>query len=258
MADHLQYPKKLGQPGFQNWISFYSTPFKDDGSPGIVDIALYMPADGLNTDYKAEFGAQALGTALGSITQGGKVSDLKAIADNLEADASKMAGNATAVGTLMFAAKKGEGMGALASKTQGAVLNPFMIAAYKGPSEMRTFSYTFDFWPENVDEASEINSIIKNFKMAMLPSAGEGDISSSLILGYPEKFKIEYFVNGESSTNKGLFGLGECVLTGMELDHTTESSVAFHRDGNPVHSQIKLSFMETEVITRERVDTEGL
>ena len=141
----LKYPTTLGQPGFQNWITFISAPFKDDGSPGIVETSLYMPADGLTTDYKAEFGAQALGTVLGSITQGGEAGDIKSLAANLKADASKMAGNAGAVGSLMFAAKRGEGLGALASKTQGAVLNPFMIAAYKGPSEMRTFSYTFDF-----------------------------------------------------------------------------------------------------------------
>ena len=233
MPDLLKYPQSLGSPGFQNWIMFTSAPFKGVGD-GLVDVALYMPQDALNTEYKAEFGAQALGSVVGKATRGGEIGDIKALAANLEASAKAATSDAGAVGTLMFAAKKGEGLGALASKTQGAVLNPFMIAAYKGPSEMRTFEYTFDFWPESKSEATEVSRIIQVLKMAMLPSSQKGDVSSSMLLGYPEKFTIEYFVNGTKVTAPNLFGIGESVLTGMNVDYATESSVVFHDDSQPI------------------------
>ena len=258
MPDLLKYPQKLGSAGFQNWIMFTSSPFNGTGE-GLVDVALYMPQDALTTEYKASFGAQALGSLLGGATKGGEVSDMKAFAANMDAKAKVVTSDAGAVGTLMFAAKKGEGLGALASKTQGAVLNPFMITAYEGPKEMRSFEYTFDFWPESSSEANEVARIIKVLKMAMLPSSGKGDVSSSMLLGYPEKFTIKYFVNGQhANTHKNLFGYGESVLTGMTVDHATETSMAFHDDGHALHTQMKLSFMETQIVTRERVENEGL
>ena len=257
MPNFLQYPQKLGSDGFQNWIMFKSAPFIGTGD-GLVDIALYMPADGLNTEYKAEFGAQALGSVVGKASAGGTVSDIKALEANLKGTAASILGDAGTVGSLMFAGAKGEGLGALASKTQGAVLNPFMIAAYKGPSEMRTFDYTFDFWPESKSEATEVSKIIKTLKMAMLPSSQKGDVSSSMLLGYPEKFEIKYFVNGAEAKAPNLFGIGEAVLTGMTVDYATESSVVFHTDGQPMHTNMKLSFMETQIVTRERVENEGL
>jgi len=258
MPDFLKYPQKLGSDGYQNWIMFNSTPFKGTGE-GLVDIALYMPSDALNTEYKASFGAQALGSVVGKASAGGTVQDIKALEANLKGTAASILQDAGAVGTLMFAAKKGEGLGALATKTQGAVLNPFMITAYEGPKEMRTHDYTFDFWPESRSEAAEVNNIIKVLKMAMLPSSDKGDVSSSMLLGYPEKFTIKYFVNGQhATTHKNLFGYGESVLTGMTVDYATESSMVFHDDGTAVHTQMKLSFMETQIVTRERVQKEGL
>ena len=257
MPDLLKYPQNLGSAGFQNWIMFNSTPFKGTGE-GLVDVALYMPADALNTEYKASFGAQALGSLVGGATKGGEISDMKAFSANMDAKAKAATSDASSVGTLMFAAKKGEGLGALASKSKGAVLNPFLITAYEGPKEMRTFEYTFDFWPESSSEANEVARIIKVLKMAMLPSSGKGDVSSSMLLGYPEKFTIKYFVNGAEAKAPNLFGIGESVLTGITVDYATETSVAFHTDGQPLHTNMKLSFMETQIVTRERVENEGL
>ena len=77
-----------------------------------------------------------------------------------------------------------------------------------------------------------------------------------MLFGYPDIFKITFFIDGR--TTKGpdpMFNIGKSVLTGCELNYDTENIPLFF-DGtqNPVSISMKLSFMETEVMFREKVD----
>ena len=98
------------------------------------------------------------------------------------------------------------------------------------------------------------------FKSAMLPSHGGGNnaTSPSMLFGYPDEFEIAFTVNGNPMPKTHLnpmFRIGRSVLTGCELDYATES-VALFFDGTqyPVSISMKLTFMEVEVMTRQKVD----
>ena len=64
--------------------------------------------------------------------------------------------------------------------------------------------------------------------------------------------------NQVSNSWSGNDWANEFADTGITVDYATETSVAFHTDGQPLHTNMKLSFMETQIVTRERVENEGL
>jgi len=277
---YLEYPSDIGYSGkngqiagggTDNWISFEASSFKTQKPT--LDIALYIPGDALNTSYKSEYEAVALGglgagvdkavKALqnpGAVASGMSIQKLK---DVLAATTSAATSEAGKTMMLKAAGKANvlvEGTKTIMERTQGAVLNPYIVAAYKGPSDMRTHDFTFQMLPQAVEQSKVCVKIVNAFKKAMLPSHGGGDAktSPSMLFGYPDTFMINYYINGKTLPASGsnpMFNIGKSVLLGCDLDFTTESVPLFF-DGTqfPVSISMKLSFMELEVMYRERID----
>ena len=138
-----------------------------------------------------------------------------------------------------------------------------LIAAYKGPSDMRTHDFTFQMLPQSVQESKVCTKIASAFKMAMLPSHAGGDSPNapSMLFGYPDEFEIEFTVNGDPMPKNHLnpmFSIGRSVLTACDLDFATESTALFFEDTQyPVSISMKLTFMEVEVMYREKVIKQG-
>jgi len=181
----------------------------------------------------------------------------------LSATSSAASSEAGKIGLLKAAEKANvmiEGTKTIMERAQGAVLNPYIVAAYKGPSDMRTHDFTFQMLPQSVEQSKVCVKIVNAFKKAMLPSHGGGDAktSPSMLFGYPDTFKINYYINGKllpASGSNPMFNIGKSVLLGCDLDFTTESVPLFF-DGTqfPVSISMKLSFMELEVMYRERIE----
>ena len=270
----LEYPSNLGKlpaggADIDNWISFEAFSFKSQMKT--LDIALYIPGDALTTSYKSEYESVALG-GLGAMAdkavkamqnegkQGGmNLDSLKAV---MSAQGSAASSEAGKVGLLKAGERANvlvEGSKTIMERAQGAVLNPYIVAAYKGPTDMRTHDFSFQMLPQDVNESKACLKIVNAFKQAMLPSHGGGDAktSPSMMFGYPDQFTIEYYIDGKPLPNTGLnplFNIGKSVLTGCDLDFNTESVPLFF-DGTqyPVTISMKLSFMELEVMYRERI-----
>ena len=273
---YLEYPSNLGKlPAGGNdldqWISFEAFDFKSQ-KPTLA-IALYIPGDALNTSYKSEYESVALG-GLGAgvdkavkalsnpaaAASGMSIQKLKDVMNSLSSAATSEAGKIFALKAATKANVMIEGTKTIMERQQGAVLNPYIVAAYKGPSDMRTHEFTFQMLPQDVDQSKTCVKIVNTFKKAMLPSHAGGDSkpSPSMLFGYPDTFTIEYYINGEklpASGSNPMFNIGKSVLLGCDLDFTTESVPLFF-DGTqfPVSISMKLSFMELEVMYRERID----
>tara|TARA_B100001079_G_scaffold81403_1_gene69889 strand:- start:67 stop:831 length:765 start_codon:yes stop_codon:yes gene_type:complete len=230
------------------------------GAP-TVDIALYIPPDALQTSYKSDYsavemgqiGGRALESAQKLAGQGTGTSYKQIIADQLKSVGSE-------AGILMLARKKaGEKGTTIMEQTTGAVLSPYLVAAYKGPTDMREHKFTFKFNPHNSDESMLVTKIINAFKSAMLPSTGGGDNSTSPsgTFGYPDEWTITYYINGEelpSNAFNPMFNIGRSVLKSCEVNYATESVPLFFEGTQfPVSAEMSLSFMELEVMTREKI-----
>ena len=262
----MQYPENLGAHAADNWIQFEGYSFKNQNSKKL-DIAMYLPGGALSTGYKSDYESVGLGQA-GAFA--GEV--VSALRKDSGMDLAKLTKIITGTGsalasdgltpTLLKGAERLDALQAgtktIMERAEGAVLNPFLVAAYKGPSDMRTHDFDFQMLPQDEAESETCMKIVKAFKKAMLPSHSGGDspTAPSMLFGYPDIFKITFFIDGR--TTKGpdpMFNIGKSVLTGCELNYDTENIPLFF-DGtqNPVSISMKLSFMETEVMFREKVD----
>ena len=268
----LQWPPELGatnsKGALQHWIHFTSKSFKDRKPTS--DIALFMPPDALSTGYKSEYDniegmsgsyynayQQAKNSpsddiGVWDITKAGfsgltQEGNLKAAAADI---VSKAAGGLT-----------GEAGESILRAARGKSVNPYIVSAYKGPTQLRTHKFTFNMMPRSKVESQTVQNIVQQFKLAMHPDHDSPKSSQAPIgmFGYPDEFDITFFVNGqamdgESDEGKGLFKIGRSVLSDLQLDFTTQDTVAFFEGSNfPVTVQLTMEFEELSVIHRELV-----
>ena len=270
----LEYPSTIGKGSsdIDNYMMFEAFDFKKP-TKQTLNIALYIPGGALNTSYKSEYESVALG---GLGTAAGDVANVVEMGLNSDAGfslsdfASVVAAQATAVqseGMKVGMLKAGEranvvqeGAKTIMERTTGAVLNPFLTAAYKGPSDMRTHDFDFQMLPQNKDESKSCMKIANTFKKAMLPSHAGGDSKTapSMLFGYPDTFTITFYIGGEKlpdGPENPMFNIGRSVLTSCEMNYDTENVPLFF-DGTqyPVSIAMKLSFMEIDVMYREKVE----
>ncbi len=259
----FNYPLYLGKEGLNHWISFQSFAFSrgmDSGTPKL-DIALYIPPDALQTSYKSEYTSVSLGQiggrALETFQKIGRGVGLAQVAEAMTAGLGS-----EGTGKALLRKKAGEGGMAIMDQMTGSVLSPYIVAAYKGPTDMREHKFTFKFNPHNVDESMIVVKIINEFKKAMLPSTtgGHTRTSPSGQFSYPDEFIITYTINGEELPSNHLnpmFNIGRSVLKSCDVNYTTESVPLFFEGTQfPVSAEMSLGFMELEVLTRESITGE--
>ena len=262
MTRRYNYPEYLGE-GLKHWISFEGFAFNrgpGNGTP-TLDIALYIPADALQTSYKSEYSATSLGQIAGRGLEAlGKGTGGAGLKDRMAAQAKGMSSEGLKSGGAAFVASKiSAEKRTMMEQVTGSVLSPYLVAAYKGPTDMREHKFTFKFNPHAVEESMVVTAIINEFKSAMLPQTGGGDnkTSPSGTFGYTDEFKITYYIDGEvlpSNSTNPMFNIGRSVLKACDVNYATEGVPLFFEGTQfPVSAEMVLSFMELEVMTREKI-----
>ena len=265
-ADYLSYPRTIGG-SLQHWVefeAFWATgPQKNSLD---VSIALYMPADSLTTSYKSEYEASSLGIPAGKgldiINQlAGSDEDPQEAIKKTAASQSKAAkSEMLQVAGIMGAGMKSEKLKTIMERKLGAVVNPYIIAAYKGPGTLREHTFSFKMMPENAAESENCMNIVQAFKKAMLPhhKGGDNATSPSMLFGYPDEFLISYVVGGKRlprSESNPMFNIGKSVCTGCDLNFATQDVPLFFEGTQfPVTIDMKLNFMELDIMHRHRVE----
>ena len=145
-----------------------------------------------------------------------------------------------------------EGGYELANKIFGRSANPYLEVLYGGP-QLRTFNYSFKFAPKNTTERDNVQKIIQMFKFH---SAPEHRNDHNMFLGLPSEFDIHYMYQAEdgvASENAYFPKIATCVLQSVNTNYTP-NGVRSHADGSPVTITMDLSFLETEMITKDHVE----
>ena len=145
-----------------------------------------------------------------------------------------------------------EGGYELANKIFGRSANPYLEVLYGGP-QLRTFNYSFKFAPKNTTERDNVQKIIQMFKFH---SAPETRGASSMFLTLPSEFDIHYMYQAEdgvANENAYFPKIATCVLQSVNTNYTP-TGVKTHADGSPVTIQMDLSFLETEMITKDHIE----
>ena len=225
-------------------------------------IALYMPPN-LEFSYKADYRATETGAA-GQFAKQFGVSSLKDTLTNLGENGGAQFMTDTIGEKLLkdVPAQIGEFLGAgditgvVRLATQKA-LNPHLEAVFE-KINMREFSYTFRFTPKNEREVETVDKIIKLFKFHMMPEKPI-DTAIGRYLTMPSEFEIHYMYKGVENT--WIPFVSNSVLQNVSLTYGPGGQYQTFRpkatpDGNappPTEIEMKLDFMETEAMTKEKI-----
>ena len=141
---------------------------------------------------------------------------------------------------------------ALLNRALGQADNPFMEVLFTTMG-VREFTSNFNFAPRNSDETTEVQQIIQLFRFHMAP---EMQRANSRYLTLPSEFDIHYMFkgkDGEGKENDYFNRITTCVLTGVDVNYTPNGVRSFE-DGSPTQIQMGLSFRETEILTKEKIN----
>lgn len=175
---------------------------------------------------------------------------LSALANNgnFSETGSDALGTAGGVGAATML-RSGPNSGALSSAT-GLAANPKKEQVFKGIN-FRDFTFDYQFFPRDEQEARNVQNIIHQFKYHMHPEFKDG---SSFLYIYPSEFDISYFMNGRENPN--LHKHTSCVLTDMNINYTPNGVYTTFDDGQPTQINMTLTFRELALVTKEKIGME--
>ena len=222
-------------------------------------IAIYLPPN-IQSDYGVQYGAHETGM-LGFLaaTVGASVGGIKN--QNLEKAAQALVGGVE--GFTQYALQKAlssaadfltqsEGGEELFNKAFGRANNPYMEVLFDKP-DLREFTYNFTFVPRSEAETNDVNTIIQMFRFHMAPEMRQ---DHSRFMTLPSEFDLHYMYqdgNGVAAENSYFNKISTCVLKNCSVNYTPDGAVQTHDDGSPVKITMSLTFAETEMITKQKI-----
>lgn len=133
------------------------------------------------------------------------------------------------------------------SAALGIAANPKKEQVFKGV-DFRTFSFDYQFFPRNVEEANNVLRIVEEFKYHMHPEFKD---TNNFVYIYPSEFDITYFANGRE--NRNLHRHTSCVLTSMNVNYTPNGVFTTFDNGMPTQINMTLEFRELALLTKDKV-----
>jgi len=252
---------------FENFkgLSQESSRIQEEGKKLKGSIALYVP-EAVNVSYGLDWqmsddmvGVALLEDVFKLIQSSGGASTEKIAKSIGEQIAIQAAPNVIdSIGSLVGVNFGGQA--AVESLTR-KVRNPHIAFLFKGVNQ-RSFTFEFNFTPQNFEEAKDTYNIIKMFKKHAMPELDD----SKRFLSYPSLFEITYF-SQLGVQNKFVNKLKPCVITAINVDYsgggtysTFEDSSFIDIDGKtvdgapPTNVKLSLTFSETSLLTRGDID----
>jgi len=132
----------------------------------------------------------------------------------------------------------------IGARTFGTRQNNNLELLFSGPS-LRSFSFTFMFYPREPKEAIVVRKIIRAFKQAMSVKRSQ----TSLLLKSPHTFAIQYMTAGQKA-HPYLNKFKECALTSCSVDYTPDNTYMTYAGNEKSMTSYRLSlqFQELEPI----------
>ena len=189
---------------------------------------------------------------------GGEVKSLAGLSAATTTAESKEATNLATFGGFLAAEVSGSNaLLALATAVTQVVRNPMLEVMYKGV-KLRKFNFSFSLWPRSEQEAEEVQKIIELLRFHQAPEIKPN--TGGFFLTPPSEFDISFMYNGK--VNPNMDAISTCVLENITVDYTPKGFHAFEsvgsidtpelgKTGMPVGINLSLSFMETQIITKD-------
>jgi hypothetical protein len=176
-------------------------------------------------------------------------------------------------GVQALATKVGDtkGLGDAVSAFTGTVINPRLEKIFQQKG-IRTFTFSWDFYPRNPVEVENIKAIIDTFRYHSHPaismdsdahkdaSAEQKQAHTKIMLRVPAEFEVRFL---SSTPNPGIVGyteneyipkVGRCVITDIQADYTPNSIFSTFQNNAPTAVTFTLTMSEVTQMTREHVE----
>tara|TARA_B100000927_G_scaffold285213_1_gene275027 strand:- start:1242 stop:2891 length:1650 start_codon:yes stop_codon:yes gene_type:complete len=141
------------------------------------------------------------------------------------------------------------------TRATGKAINPNLELLFAGP-RLRSFQFSFNFAPQNPEDAKRARQIMRFFKQGMLPARGT---SSDLYLLSPNVFRLGFMNNGQRIKSLNAFKI--CALTNCAVNFTPDGMYQAYDDpvsiSQPIRSIMTLGFTELTPILADDYDTES-
>ena len=210
-------------------------------------VVLYMP-DKITYSNSQNYNELKLGGEVKSLA-GASAAMQEGSATNLSTFAAFLAAEISPVSN--------KELGTIATAVTQVVKNPMLEVMYTGVS-LRKFNFSFSLWPRSEQEAIEVQKIIELLRYHQAPEIKRN--TGGFFLIPPSEFDISFMYNGKRNPN--MDAISTCVLTNVAVDYTPKGFHAFEsidsidnpelgKTGMPVGINLSLSFMETQIITKE-------
>jgi len=262
VGEQIIYPE---YDALSNWIVFTSMPRRDrldarETSTGKKhpvfterEVALYVPDTLISqagVTYTAD-GISAIQRALASIGEAAVSGDL----------AEKGPSETGKIIVKFIGESFNKATGGYFNAARGRAGNPLQEQLLTG-IPFRSWDFTFDFFPKTAKEAKKVNEIIYFFRSSMLPDAytasykdltgqggggkdkGKVDVNASY-LNYPNIFNIRF----EGPLGDKIDGFLPAVCATAQVDYAGGQKFSTHYDGQPMHIQLTLNFLEIQTMT---------
>jgi hypothetical protein len=177
------------------------------------------------------------------------------INDLIASVGSGILGSVPKVGNFMkgaLASLNGEGtfgnLVKLGLNKAGYAINSQQQLMFQGV-EFRSFGMAFVLTPTDEKEAQTIRDMVKTFRRYSSPEIVQN--TAGFLFNPPAFFQISFHHNGLE--NNKIPKLLRCVCTGIEVNYAPNGWSAY-KDGHPAQITIGLSFQETTILDRNKID----
>jgi len=172
------------------------------------------------------------------------------LTDLVAAGANRVAGALPIVGGTAEKVSNLIGQGiAKGAELQGTPINPRIEVLYKN-TPMRRFLFDFMCVPESQEDARNLREIITTLRYHAAPQVN--DVFSGLMFISPSEFDISFWHQGVQ--NNKIPKISSCTLEKIDIQYTPSGVWSAHMDGEPIGARMQLSFHETEIISKQRVE----
>lgn len=250
-----------------NQASFYD---KADAS-GYLPIIMYMPED-ISTGFKAQWTGKSTSTlgadALRAVSReglGNKASAGITAITSLFDRAGPLAGATALQGAMTKLSGDSFSLDDIFGGISGSILNPNTELLFNA-IDLRNFSLSFKLVPRSSEEAKHINSIVKQFKQATLPTREPGKVLgfngngnnqgiNAGFIGMPKLVRVSFMHGPEEHGVLPRFKM--CAITSVDVNYTPDGAYATYHEagGQPVAIGLDLSFQETKICFAEEVSS---
>ena len=166
------------------------------------------------------------------------------------AGSSNITDEAARLVALRAAAKLPDGIGNAIRIGAQRRINPNHQALFKGVTNLRAFSFTFDMMATSEEEAKTVERIIKHFRTEMYPDIVDPSGNDlPVVYKFPNAFDIHFMHRGQRAK---IPKLERCFLQGCDVEYGG-AGTGFHPDGRPVKITMTLRFIEMRTLNKKDI-----